>query len=523
MTAVARAVAVSVIAALLVAAFPAAQSQGLTAGPQVARIYDAILDARFEQVLELLDQTCGPVVARPAANAPRPHPAVCQLLDVVSLWWQIQINPGDTSHDAEFERRVSTAISAAEAWTVAEPTRAEAWFYLGGAYGARGQLHVLRGQPLSAARDGKRIKDALERSLARDPQLKDAYFGIGLYHYYADVAPAAAKILRFLLLLPGGDKVRGMREMLQARDGGQILRGEADYQLHVLYLWYEHQPERARDLIGNLAERYPRNPHFPQLIAEISDQYLHDDTATLRAWQAMLSSAQAGRLALRGMAEARARIGIATQLDRLHETDLSLEPLDAVIAARPTAPFGALAQAWLLRGQALDRLGSRAEAVTAYTKALETIPVGDPHKVATAARAGLRAAPDADTTRAYRLSLEGWRAFERGALADAARLLTQSRRLRPGDPVATYRHAKILLAQNDTRAALPLLDAVIRARERTPTTFYAYACVEAAALYAQTGDRMKAAVLYGDAVDVYGADQRTKEIARRALMQLTTP
>ena len=74
-----------------------------------------------------------------------------------------------------------------------------------------------------------------------------------------------------------------------------------------------------------------------------------------------------------------------------------------------------------------------------------------------------------------------------------------------------------------TRAALPLLDAVIRARERTPTTFYAYACVEAAALYAQTGDRMKAAVLYGDAVDVYGADQRTKEIARRALMQLTTP
>jgi predicted negative regulator of RcsB-dependent stress response len=89
--------------------------------------------------------------------------------------------------------------------------------------------------------------------------------------------------------------------------------------------------------------------------------------------------------------------------------------------------------------------------------------------------------------------------------------------------VATFRHAKILLAQNDTRAALPLLDAVIRARERTPATFYAYACVDAAALYAQMGDRMKAAVLYGDAVDVYGADQRTKEIARRALMQLTTP
>lgn len=519
----ARAVGLSLIAALLLAAWPTAQSQGLTASSQIARIYDAILDARFEQVPELLDQTCGPAVGRPAVNAPRPHPAVCQLLDVVSLWWQIQINPADTSRDADFERRVSAAISAAEAWTVADPGSAEAWFYLGGAYGARGQLRVLRGQPLSAARDGKRIKDALERALARDPQLKDAYFGIGLYHYYADVAPAAAKILRFLLLLPGGDKVQGMREMLQARDGGQLLRGEADYQLHVLYLWYEHQPERARDVIGSLAERYPRNPHFPQLIAEITDQYLHDDTGTLRAWRSMLAAAQGGRLALRSMAETRSRLGIATQLDRLHETDLALEPLDALIAARPSAPFGALAQALLLRGHALDRLGSRAEAVSAYTKALDTLPPGDPLKIATAARAGLRTAPDVDTARAYRLSLEGWRAFERGAIADAARLLAQSRRIRPRDPVSTYRHAKILLAQNDARAALPLFDAVIRARENTPTTFYAYACVEAAALYAQMGDRMKAAVLYGDAVDVYGADQRTKDIARRALMQLSAP
>ena len=75
---------------------------------------------------------------------------------------------------------------------------------------ARAQLRVLRGETLSAARDGKRIKEALERALALDPALQDAYFGIGLYHYYAEVAPAAAKILRFLLALPGGDRAGGM-------------------------------------------------------------------------------------------------------------------------------------------------------------------------------------------------------------------------------------------------------------------------------------------------------------------------
>ena len=43
--------------------------------------------------------------------------------------------------------------------------RAEAWFYLGAAYGARVQWRVLREQRLAAARDGKRIKESLERAL----------------------------------------------------------------------------------------------------------------------------------------------------------------------------------------------------------------------------------------------------------------------------------------------------------------------------------------------------------------------
>ena len=59
------------------------------------------------------------------------------------------------------------------------------------AHGRSGGCFAASG--LGAARDGKRIKDSLERALALDPRLQEAYFGIGLYHYYADVAPTAAK------------------------------------------------------------------------------------------------------------------------------------------------------------------------------------------------------------------------------------------------------------------------------------------------------------------------------------------
>jgi hypothetical protein len=43
--------------------------------------------------------------------------------------------------------------------------------YLGAAYGTRVQFRVLREQRLSAARDGKRIKESLERALALDPSM----------------------------------------------------------------------------------------------------------------------------------------------------------------------------------------------------------------------------------------------------------------------------------------------------------------------------------------------------------------
>jgi tetratricopeptide (TPR) repeat protein len=361
------------------------QTTGLTAGPLLVRVYDAIFDARFDQVAALLAQTCGPVGAKAAAP-----PEACQLLEVVSLWWQIQLDPKNRVHDDQFRMKSYAAIAAIEAWTEREPKRGEAWFYLGGAYGARAQWRVLREERIAAARDGKRIKNALEQALALDPSLNDAYFGIGLYHYYADVAPAAFRMLRWVLLLPGGDRLEGMREMLRARSEGQLLQSEADYQLHLIYLWYEKQPQRALQLLRGLRDRHPGNPLFVQLIAEIQDVYLHDLQASRYTWQALLESAQVRRVAQPAMTEATARIGLAGVLDRLSESDTALQHLRAIIEMKPAGPYGVLARAQLKLGQMLDRLGRREDALRAYRAALDVVPPDDPDGVVRAARAGLR-------------------------------------------------------------------------------------------------------------------------------------
>src|SRR5262249_49305227 len=181
-----------------------------------------------------------------------------------SVWWQIALDSNSRALDRAFTERAKAAIQSNAAWTAREPSRGEAWFYLAGSYAPLVQWRILRGERLAAARDANTIRTALERARALDPALDDALFGIGLYHYYADVAPPSAKMLRWLLLLPGGDRVKGLREMLQAREHGELLAGEADYQLHLLYLWYERKPDEARRLLEQLDARYPSNPIFLQ-------------------------------------------------------------------------------------------------------------------------------------------------------------------------------------------------------------------------------------------------------------------
>jgi tetratricopeptide (TPR) repeat protein len=513
----------------------AAPRTGLTGAPALARAYDAVFDARFDQVPALLTSACGrdanstpragtragtqPALATPANPALAP-PEACQVVALAALWWQIQLDPMNPAHDEDFRTTADAAIAAMRAWTAREPERAEAWFYLGGAYGARVQWRVLRGERLAAARDGKNIKDALERALQIDPGLQDAFFGIGLYHYYAAVAPTAAKVLRWLLFLPGGDRAQGLREMLRARDGGQLLRSEADYQLHVLYLWYEQQPERARELVRGLRDRHPRNPHFAQVEAEIEDAYLHDVIGSRRTWAALLEAARAGRVATPAVAETRARLGLARQLDVLHESDAAVEHLRHVIEARPSTPYGALARAHLQLGQALDHLGQRDEAVRAYRAAIEASPKGDPLHTAADARAGLRVTPDAVAARAYRLSIEGWRAFERGQLGDASRVLSQSLTLRPGDQIARVRLGRVRLAQKDDAGALDAFEQVIASGETDPPAFFALACIDAARLYEQRGDPIRAIASYTLANEAFGVDAESKTIARRALARL---
>jgi tetratricopeptide (TPR) repeat protein len=384
----ARVGALAVVCGGLAHATTSATAAELTSPEPLVRAYDLILDARFDDAERQLKTACPPA----------PHTA-CEVLATVSDYWRLLMNPEDASGDAALLRKIAAAIASGEAWAAREPKRAEAWFYLGGAYGTRVLLRGLRGQYLSAARDGKRIHDSLQLAIRMDPSFGDAYFGLGLYHYYAAIAPRAARIISMLMFLPGGDRAGGLREMEQTRSRGVLLRGEADYQLHLIYLWYERQHATALRLIEGLRTHYPHNPVLHLRLAEVQGNYLRNHQAALQTYRSMLEAARAGRIAVPAISEVNARLGMAREMDALCDRAGAIEHLTEVIAQQPSQPYAALARAYYQLGVVHDRSGRRSDAIAAYRRAQSANPRSDRLNLGDTLRRAIRRAP---STRACR-------------------------------------------------------------------------------------------------------------------------
>jgi tetratricopeptide (TPR) repeat protein len=488
---------------------PTAAIKGLTEAPRLAAAVDLIYDADFAGAETALARACGPAPAQ-----------ACRLLTMVARWWRLYLDIDDRSQDAGFTAQLAATIADGEQWTKREPDRAEAWLYLGAAYGIRVQYNAQRFEYLAAARDGTRINQALTRTLALDADLADANAGLGLYQYYADIAPSVLKVLRWFLGLPGGDRAKGLAQLQRARTGGVLLKAEAAYQLHLIDLWYENRSGEALAILAELGARYPHNPVFLLNAAQAHEVYRSDRAAALDAYRSLVDGARAGSLREPLLAEAWGRLGAAAQLTALSEPDRAADEARAVIARRPSSPYGASAQAYLELGRALDQTGARDEAVAAYGAAIGAVPARDPRGVRRAAQQGLSRTPDRATTEAARLSLEGWRAFERGDRAGALALLDRAVQTRPDDGVHRYRRGRVLLAAQAPGRARADFERALQVRPLPPSPYVAESYYHLAAILEAASERARAVSLYESAARAHGAFADTRARAERALARL---
>ena len=246
------------------------ESQTLSAGQvgnqEIAvRAMNKLMDGDFDAASEIFRQI----------QASAPESPLGYLLEADANWWKIYLveanltdpdvfealSEAPTPYDADFRRSVDIAIRKAEARIQVHQDEAYSYFYEGLGYGLRARLEALRDHALGTARAGKKLRSSSLAALKLDPNLNDAYFGIGLYNYFVDTLPTYVKMLRFLILLPGGDRLVGLRQMQEAMEKGQLVTSEARFHLAKDYSRpIEHQFATSLELFRQMEQQYPHNP-----------------------------------------------------------------------------------------------------------------------------------------------------------------------------------------------------------------------------------------------------------------------
>jgi tetratricopeptide (TPR) repeat protein len=208
----------------------------------------------------------------------RPDQPIGYLLEEEALSWKIWCTSAEYKYGMSYARRraklpaddhyldlASKIIQLSEHHIAASgDTAATAYmhFYagMGDAFFAR--LYGLRGETKLAARYGVRARERLIRAEALDPTLADADFGLGLYNYYADTLSSVAKMLRFFMGIPGGNKQEGIRQLNHAIAEGLLTPVEARFYLAISLHNYDQKYEQALEVSAPLEEKYPTNPIF---------------------------------------------------------------------------------------------------------------------------------------------------------------------------------------------------------------------------------------------------------------------
>ena len=229
-------------------------------------------------------------------EASRPEHPLGYLIEADVLWWKIyckwlerKYNTIDAwSHTRRPEPEDDVYLALADKVThlaeagIAKSDTAEMELYAGLGYASRARLVGLRFEKMPTARAGVEARKHLLRCLELDPDMADANLGLGLYNYYADTLSAMAKVLRFFMGIPGGDKRVGLRQLETAATMGKLTQTEARFNMARDLRNYDHDYARAADAAAPLTSEFPDNPLFLLLAGDIAAKLGHNDEAAAR-------------------------------------------------------------------------------------------------------------------------------------------------------------------------------------------------------------------------------------------------
>jgi tetratricopeptide (TPR) repeat protein len=405
----------------------------------------------------------------------------------------------DRSLQAQFERQMEAFITDAEARYNRSDTDDEALFYLGNAHLVRAAYRFNNDKGMwGAARDGAKSKRYADAYVKRHPGHADAYFTLGTYNYYVELAPSFIRVIRPLLFLPSGNRADGLKQLERAYTQGRLFSFPAGMVLMEIYGSFEGRPADGVRVGEELARAYPDNPSVHFALAELYLGPAVEDSAKAAAQYEKVIASESKRAQPRPTLF-QAQLGLTSSLFQQWRGGEALRVLSATIDARPSTPEGVMPSFLLRRANYRALLGD-AGADGDVQRVLAEPKWKDRHKNAVDLSKWIAQRRANGHAAVYAALISGNRLVAEKRWDEAAAAYEPVRRDHPNDPQLRYRLATLQFQRGDADGASVLAGAL--AADRTVESWIrAHSLLMVARAHDLAGRREQAKRTYKTLVD----------------------
>lgn len=184
--------------------------------------------------------------------------------------YEYEFETSDDQQRKVFEKILNDSISGIKRWMKQHPDDPNAYMGIGALYGLRAMFSMRNRSWITAYFSGRKAIKNLERSLALDPTYYDAYFGLGVYQYYAGTLPSVIKVLAKIVAIKG-DPDEGVKQLNAAREKAMFTADSAKLILIEVQNTRKskyYNPAKSLEFIRELRAKYPKNPlmHYVEVI-----------------------------------------------------------------------------------------------------------------------------------------------------------------------------------------------------------------------------------------------------------------
>lgn len=312
--------------------------------------------------------------------------------------YEYEFEKSDEKQQKVFEQILDDSISGIKRWMKQHPDDPNAYMGIGALYGLRAMFSMRNRSWITAYFSGRKAISNLEKSLELDPTYYDAYFGLGIYQYYAGTLPSVIKILAKIVAIKGNPD-EGVKQLNLSREKAMFTADSSKLILieiqNVRGSKY-YNPQKSLEYIRQLRAKYPKNPlmHYVEIIClyetghldevtQQANQFLqligqdpfYKDIYIPRAYTALGTAAMArgdlqgarvlfeqGRAALKDQAVSRwglwNELRLGQVYDLLGERDLAVKQYKYVLSFKDKWGFDDLAKSLLKKPYVLPEDGN---------------------------------------------------------------------------------------------------------------------------------------------------------------------